>query len=219
LINKIYKILFNKYGPQGWWPLLELGEVSYKPGSKQYGGYHPSDYSYPKIPSQRFEICVGAILTQNTAWNNASKALLKLHKANMLDPATILKQSDESIQSLIRSAGYFRQKTKKLKKFSEFFIKLKNKTPTREQLLSVWGVGPETADSILLYAYKQPEFVIGTYTKRLLLRKGLVSEKATYNEIKALFENNLKKDYKMFQEYHALIVEHNKSVKQMSHLN
>jgi len=210
LINKIYKILFNKYGPQGWWPLLELGEVSYKPGSKQYGGYHPGDYSYPKTDGQRFEICVGAILTQNTSWNNVSKALLELHKTNMLDPSAILETGDETLHTLIKSAGYFRQKRKKLKNFSEFFIKLKNKTPTREQLLSVWGVGPETADSILLYAYKQPEFVIDTYTKRLLLRKGLVSEKATYNEIKALFENNLKKDYKMFQEYHALIVENEK---------
>ncbi|MBS1266046.1 MAG: Endonuclease III [Candidatus Woesearchaeota archaeon] len=209
-IKEIFEQLFERHGPQGWWPLVELGDLTYKPGCKKYGGYHPKDYSYPKTKLQQFEICTGAILTQNTSWNQASKALLNLYKQNLLNTKSILKATKETLHKIIRPAGYFRQKTKKLKIFSKFFIGLDGKRPTRDQLLNLWGIGPETADSILLYAYKQPEFVVDAYTKRFLLKKGLISEKAKYNEIKALFDDNLKKDYKLFQEYHALIVENAK---------
>ncbi len=210
-MKKIYEKLLKKYGLQGWWPLIEIGQVKYKKGNKNYGGYHPGDYSYPKTQEQKFEICCGAILTQNTSWNQASKALLNLYKQDLLDPESIIKTPKEKLQKTIRPAGYFRQKTKKLKIFSKFFIGLDGKIPTREQLLDIWGIGPETADSILLYAYKQPEFVVDAYTKRFLLKKRLISKKAKYDEIKTLLEDNLEKDYKMFQEYHALIVEDGKS--------
>ena len=107
-------------------------------------------------------------------------------------------------------AGYFNQKAKKIRIFSEFFLSLNGNTPKRDKLLHVWGIGPETADSILLYAYKKPSFVVDTYTRRILIRKKLIKLNAKYNEIKTLFEDNLPKDYKIYQEFHALLVEYAK---------
>jgi endonuclease-3 related protein len=187
-----------------------LGEVGYRQGDKHYGGYHPGEYSYPKTDKQRFEICVGAILTQNTAWSNVAKALINLKKLNAIDARKIKSMSVEKLKAVIKPAGYFNQKAKKLKFFTDFYLGLKGNTPTREQLLSVWGVGKETADSILLYAYKVPSFVVDAYTRRIVINLRLVNQKAGYEEIQELFEKNLRKDYKIFQEYHALLVEHAK---------
>ncbi|MBW2971179.1 endonuclease III domain-containing protein [Candidatus Woesearchaeota archaeon] len=194
---KLYKELLNEYGPQGWWPLIETG-------------YHKGDYSYPNTQEQVFEICIGTILTQNTAWKNVEKAILNLNKVDALNVIGLERLSDGKLRELVKVSGYFNQKAKKLRAFSKFYTQLEDKTPTRKELLEVWGIGPETADSILLYAYKKPEFVVDAYTKRLLLRLGLIDETAKYDEIKTLFEQNLEKDYKLFQEFHALIVEKGK---------
>ena len=209
-IIDIYKNLLKSYGPQGWWPLLELGRIDYKPGDKHYGGYHPGDYSFPKNSSQIFEICIGAILTQNTSWNQVCKALINLKDRDLLDPNKVLRIDSKELGSLIRPAGYFNQKARKLKIFSEYFIKLGQRTPSREELLSVWGIGRETADSILIYAFKVPTFVIDTYTKKIFLNLGLIQKDWDYDQIKALFEKSIKPDLKIYQEYHALIVEHAK---------
>lgn len=209
-IQSLYTHLLSEYGPQGWWPLLDVkGTNPTKTGSIQ--GYHPNDYSYPKNDKQRFEICLGAILTQNTSWPNVEKALLNLKRLKAIEPKAILKLNE--LELAIKPAGYFNQKAKKLRIFAEFY--LNNKNPTRDQLLNLWGIGPETADSILLYAYNEPQFVVDAYTKRILKSLNLINDTAKYDDIKALFESNLKKDYKLYQEFHALMVEHvkrNKSI-------
>lgn len=212
-IKNIYKILLKEYGHQGWWPLCSLqntiGKNPTKTGSIK--GYHPKDYTFPKNDRQRFEICIGAILTQNTSWQNVEKALINLIKIKALNPKKILSIDEDKIKNAIKPAGYYNQKTRKLKEFSKFFIELKNKRPKREELLNIWGIGEETADSILLYAYKEPSFVIDAYTKRILEHKKIINNKATYQVIKDFIENNLNlKDFKIYQEFHALIVEHSK---------
>lgn len=209
-MQHIYACLLKEYGPQGWWPLLDLGSVRYRPGDKSYGGYHPGDYTYPKTAEQRFEICVGAILTQNTAWNNVKTALANLKAINALSAKRMAGIGESALKKAIRPAGYYNQKARKLKGFARFFMALKGRTPTREELLAVWGIGPETADSILLYAYNKPSFVIDAYTRRIMRDLGLIDSKASYDDIKALFEQSLKPDVALFQEYHALLVEHAK---------
>ncbi|MBN2141851.1 endonuclease III domain-containing protein [Candidatus Woesearchaeota archaeon] len=218
-VLEMYEDLLKRHGPQGWWPLLELhhqmkGTNPTKTGSVQ--GYHPGDFSYPHDLHQKFEICLGAILTQNTAWPNVEKALLNLKALDVIDPHKILEMSEEILKGAIRSAGYFNQKARKIKVFSEFFVSLKGRNPTREQLLGLWGIGPETADSILLYAYKQPLFVVDAYTRRIFSEKGLFAKDAAYDEIKAVFEAALPKDWKLYQEYHALLVEQGKNMRILS---
>jgi endonuclease-3 related protein len=214
-ILSLYNSLYEMYGPQGWWPLLELhGKKGCNPTkSGSIKGYHPDDYSYPKNKRQQFEICIGAILAQNTSWPNVEKALINLKDKRLLDAEKIISASDKMLSDAIRPAGYFNQKTKKLKIFSKFYKSLKGKTPSRGDLLNCWGVGPETADSILLYVYKQPEFVVDTYTKRILREMKIITSRHSYDDIKSLFEDDLSKDYKLFQEFHALIVEHAKRLK------
>jgi len=192
-------MLYKEYGFQGWWPLLTI---------KTKNGYHPSNYIYPKTEQQRFEICLGAILTQNTSWKNVEKVIVNLKEINALSVLYFLDTSEEKIKKAIRPAGYFNQKYKKLVAFTKFFLSLKKRTPTREELLDIWGIGPETADSILLYAYKKPIFVVDAYTRKLLIEKKIISEKekASYEDIQKLFMDNLDRDYKLYQEYHALIV-------------
>lgn len=209
-IQQLYNKLFKKYGFQGWWPLLDCeGCNPTKTGSIK--GYHPGDYSYPKNEKQKFEVCIGALLTQNTSWIQTEKALLNLKKEKALNAESIKKINLKKLKKAIKPAGYFNQKAKKLKIFSDFFINLNGKTPSREELLDVWGIGPETADSILLYAYKFPSFVIDAYTKRIMFSLGY--KENSYDELKELFEKNLEKDYKLYQEFHALIVEDIKRIK------
>ncbi|KPA12165.1 HhH-GPD family protein [Candidatus Magnetomorum sp. HK-1] len=208
-LQHCYQILLNHYGPQGWWPLLDVQSMKTgKPGT--FTGYHPGDYSFPQTEQQQFEICIGAILTQNTAWKNVEKALNCLHE-NKAISARIIDQMDmDQLKSYIRSAGYYNQKAKKLKLFSKYYLSLRGKTPTRNELLSVWGIGPETADSILLYAFNVPIFVIDTYTKRIFSSILKFDSKTKYETIQSHFENQLERDVIIFQEYHALIVEHAK---------
>jgi endonuclease III related protein len=187
ILRDYYDALFDTHGPQSWWP----GRT-------------------------RFEIIVGAILVQNTSWSNVERAIVALRRERLLTPAGIEGVPQGKLAQLIRSSGYFRQKARKLKAFVNFLRKNYAGSlakmfcvPTnelREQLLTVHGIGPETADSMLLYAGGHPVFVVDVYTRRVLERHGLVHEKATYEEIRRLFQNSLPKRVSLFNEYHALIV-------------
>ncbi|MFA5108597.1 MAG: endonuclease III domain-containing protein [Candidatus Micrarchaeia archaeon] len=206
----VYHELYSLYGPQGWWPLLNHKGINpTKTGSMR--GYHPKDYDFPKNEREKFEICIGAILAQNTNWVNVEKALDNMQKENAIDPKKMQKMDEKELGLLIRPAGYFNQKAKKLKLFSKFFIELEHRVPKRGELLHTWGIGPETADSILLYAYKEPIFVVDAYTKRIFSKMGFFEKGAKYEQIREMFEKNLPKDYKLYQEFHALIVEHAKN--------
>jgi len=186
-LNLVYQRLYSLFGSQHWWPA-----------------------------DTRFEVMIGAILTQNTNWLNAEKAITNLKKHKLLQPHKLYKLSYQRLASLIRPAGYYNIKTKRLKSFLEFFIRYYNgnvkkmsgiDTPSlRQQLLSVKGIGPETADSMLLYALNRPIFVVDAYTKRILLRHHFISQGAGYDKIQSLFMQNLKSGVKLFNEYHALLV-------------
>jgi len=205
-VEQIYKALHKTYGCQGWWPLTNCNGHESIGG----GGYHPGNYSLPQTDCQVYEICIGSILTQNVGWVNVEKALRNLLKLEAIHPITLLNMDIELIKEAIRPAGYYNQKTRKLIEFTEFYVTLKGRTPTRKELLGIWGVGKETADSMLLYAFKELGFVVDAYTKRIFHNLGLIREDAEYDEVKALFEKNLAPDLVIYQEYHALIVEHAK---------
>jgi endonuclease-3 related protein len=186
-IKNIYRSLYKRYGPQDWWP----GDT-------------------------RFEIIVGAILTQNTAWTNVEKAIVNLKKAGALNPAAMNKASEKSLASLIRPAGYYNIKAKRLKNFLKLLcskyggslskMAVSANTDLKMELLAVNGIGPETCDSILLYAFNKPAFVVDAYTKRIFSRHGFFPETATYHEVQKLFTDTLPQDVRLFNEYHALIV-------------
>ncbi|HOM31892.1 MAG TPA: endonuclease III domain-containing protein, partial [Acetomicrobium flavidum] len=195
-VMAIYEALLKHYGPQGWWPVA--------------GSYHPGDYGVPKNEEEAFEIIAGAVLTQNTAWTSVERALENLRRIEALNPCKILALSLDVLKSAIRPAGFFNQKAIYLREIALLFAGLKGRTPSRKELMSVKGVGNETADSILLYAYKRPEFVIDAYTKRIATALGLAERGAGYIELKDLFESNLPRDVAIYQEYHALLVEHAK---------
>lgn len=197
---EIYKALLKIYSHQGWWPLFNNKTDKIE--------YHQGDYSYPKNNVQRFEICMGAILTQNTSWKNAEKALKNLRKHKLLTKEKLKQIDNKKLAELIKSSGYNNQKAKKIKEFIKFLDS--KKEINRENLLSIWGIGKETSDSILLYACNQPIFVIDSYTKRIFSRLGFCKENINYDELQNLIHNNLEKNYKLFNEYHALIVEHAK---------
>jgi endonuclease III related protein len=207
VVKKIYDRLLSEYGAQGWWPLLSYDGVNpTKTGSVT--GYHPGDYSFPRSDDERFEIICGALLTQNTNWQNVEKALINLRNKGLLNARGVLNCDIDLLKDCIRPAGYFNQKAERLKILAEFFVGL-DRVPMRDELLDLKGVGPETCDSILLYAYSVPSFVVDAYTKRMVRRLGLVGGD-NYDDIKSFFENNLDKDYRVYQEFHALIVEYAK---------
>ena len=186
-LRQVYDILFGAYGPQGWWP-----------------GDSP------------FEIMVGAILVQNTAWKNVEKAIRNLVEAALLEPHALAAVDPEELQELIRPAGYYRLKTKRLLHLVRFVVERYDGDldamfstglgTLREELLALNGIGPETADSILLYAGELPTFVVDTYTHRVLARHGWIDFEAGYYEIKDAFEGQLPQDVALFNEYHALLV-------------
>jgi len=186
-LMNIYRKLYRAYGPRHWWP----GETS-------------------------FEVMVGAILTQNTSWRNVEKAIQKLKGKGVLNAEGIHRLKKSELARLIRSSGYYRIKTHRLKSFIDFLfeeydgdlkrMKRESLGELREKLLGVRGIGPETADSILLYGVKKPIFVVDAYTKRILSRHGIIPEKASYEEIQKLFMDHLARDEKLFNEYHALLV-------------
>jgi endonuclease-3 related protein len=186
LVN-LYQKLYQCFGPQCWWP----GETP-------------------------FEIAVGAILTQNTNWGNVEKAIENLKKQDALSVRSIHEMPVRKLSELIRPAGYFNIKAKRLKSFISFLMsdyngsmkRMKNNDlyPLREKLLGINGIGPETADSILLYALEKPIFVIDAYTKRVLSRHRTMEYGETYDKFQELFHSSLKRDVKLFNEYHALFV-------------
>ncbi len=208
-IKLIFTKLYNQYGPQGWWPLINYeGSNTTKKGATK--GYHPLIYDLPKTRNEIYEIILGTILTQNTAWTSAEKALLNLNNLNAVNPEKLLSMEDDTLKEAIRCAGFLNQKAKYIKSVTNFYISLEGTIPTREELLRVKGVGNETADSILLYAYKQTEFVVDAYTKRIFIHKDIIKENDNYNKIKYVFESNLEPELSVYNEYHALIVEHAK---------
>ncbi|MFP4119191.1 MAG: endonuclease III domain-containing protein [Candidatus Woesearchaeota archaeon] len=200
-IRKLYVKLFEMYGPQGWWPVLDENGNQF---------YHKGDYSYPKTRKQQFEIIIGAILTQNTSWKQVDKSLHALHSLGALEAEKLLLLSDSTLKEAIRYAGYYNQKADRLQRVARWFFQRDENIPRREELMEMKGIGPETADSILLYAFHQPSFIIDSYTKRVMSGLGFCEEKVKYDRLKELFEDNLEKDVILFQEYHALIVEHAK---------
>jgi endonuclease III related protein len=188
LLPAFYQALSERLGPMRWWPA--------------------------KTP---FEVILGAILTQNTAWRNVQLAVENLRREGLLTPRAVAQVSATRLAALIRPSGYFRQKSRKLKAFVRFLnerydgsLRRMFAAPTaelRQQLLEVHGIGPETADSILLYAGGHPVFVVDAYTRRLLWRHGLAGEHAGYDELQALFSRHLPRDRQLFNEFHALLVE------------
>lgn len=192
-LKQIYHALYRSFGKQNWWPTTLEGEM------------HPTYHSRKKNDKQRFEIVVGAILTQNTSWKNVEKAITELNKNDLIDAKKIAWAEKGILARLIKSSGYYNQKAERLKIIAEFFSR--NKEPSREELLAVKGVGPETADSILLYAFDKPFFVVDAYTRRIFSRCGFFDGNIKYEKIQELFHNNLEKNAEMFNEYHALIVE------------
>ncbi len=183
----IYQRLFDRYGPQDWWP-----------------GQGP------------FETIIGAILTQNTNWKNVEKAIANLIAHDALSPGKLRNLNVETLAQLIRPSGYFNQKAQRLKRFVGWLFEKHDGSvenlsalPTstlREQLLSLKGIGPETADSICLYAFDKPIFVVDAYTARIFGRHGFLEPGCGYQEIQELFHGGLTHDSQLFNEYHALIV-------------
>ncbi|MEW6096895.1 MAG: endonuclease III domain-containing protein [bacterium] len=193
ILNWIYERLFKAFGPRNWWP-----------------GDTP------------FEIIIGAILTQNTAWANVEKAINNLKNHNLLEPEKLNEIPQDKLAELIRPAGYYQLKANRLKEFIEFLFsnyagdldKMFNRDmwELRAELLGVKGIGLETADSILLYAGSKPIFVVDAYTRRILTRHNLIDEKASYTQIQDLFMNNLPQDVQLYNEFHALIVQLGKEI-------
>jgi endonuclease-3 related protein len=186
---EIFDLLLKQYGPRFWWPA-----------------------------ESSFEVCVGAILTQNTNWGNVEKAIANLKTKGILSPVALRDVSMGQLAEVIRPAGFFNVKSRRLKDFMVYlFVRYDGNLDAmfsgdwrelRRELLAVHGVGPETCDSILLYAGHKPSFVVDAYTKRLFSRLGLIEENAPYEEVRALFMANLPADVELYNEYHALIVQH-----------
>jgi endonuclease-3 related protein len=195
---EVYEILLREYGPRRWWPVTAPG------------GTEPEYTGGPKSPLQRFEVAAGAVLTQNTAWANAAKAVTILNETGALTPEALCRLDEDELAEMIRSSGYYNQKARRLKALAAFFRD--SDTVTRERLLSLNGIGPETADSIMLYAFSRLHFVVDAYTRRMFQRIGLIGEGMPYDEVQRRFEESLPESTALYQEYHALIVEHAKTV-------
>jgi endonuclease-3 related protein len=186
-LTEIYRLLYEAFGPQHWWP----GET-------------------------RFEIITGAILTQNTSWTNVEKAIKNLNNADCLTPEKLHRLNHQQLAELIRPAGYYNIKAKRLKNFSDWLfenydgdlaaLERIDTQRLRAELLTIKGIGFETADSILLYAFARPVFVVDAYTARIAVRHGLLEPDADYEQLKYLFESNLPQDTQLYNEYHALLV-------------
>lgn len=190
-LSRIYRRLSDKYGPQDWWPA-----------------------------DGPFEVIVGAILTQSTAWSNVEKAVRNLKEAGALSPSALRLIPTDELAGLVRPSGYFNVKSRKLKAFVEHLGTVHDDSlermfasdisGLREELLSIYGIGQETADSIILYAARKPVFVIDAYTHRIMDRLGLNPNTGSYRALQAVFMENLPPDEGVFNEYHALFVRHGK---------
>ena len=200
---ELYNIFFSIYGAQGWWPVRS--EIEGR-------GYHPGKFGLPATEKGKFEVCMGAILTQNTSWIQVEKALGNLFAAKINTAKKILTANSEVIANLIAPSGYRNQKTAYLKNIAKWFAEVTGGEleTMRSELLKVKGVGRETADSILLYAFHLPTFVIDTYTKRTLAALKIFDETTDYETLRKWFMDGLEPSVELFQEYHALFVEHGK---------
>jgi len=186
-LPEVYARLFDAFGPQHWWP-----------------GQSP------------FEVIVGAVLVQNTNWQNVKRAIEQLSQADLLEPYALYAVPVEELEELIRPAGYFRIKARRLRSVLEFLVEryagsletmfAAELSALREELLAVHGIGPETADSILLYAGGLPVFVVDTYTHRVMARHGWIGFDADYHEIQDHFQSGLAEDVQLYNEFHALLV-------------
>ena len=186
LLN-MYTAMLESLGPSHWWP----GETA-------------------------FEVCVGAILTQNTNWGNVEKAIANLSRHDLLDPVRLFETDAQKLAELIRPAGYYRIKANRLQNFLFFLrdeagfhlpsLESYDTMELRQKLLAVKGIGAETADSMVLYAFHKPSFVVDAYTGRIFSRHGLVPENIGYEELRSLFMDRLPMDVSVYQEYHALLV-------------
>lgn len=190
--TQVYRRLHADHGPQRWWPA--------KDGP--------------------FEVMVGAVLTQNTAWTNVERAIANLNRQRALTPRAILNAHPKRLASWLKPSGYFNVKAKRLRAFCRWYLahgglKALQVLPTAElrtALLGVHGVGPETADDILLYAFTRPVFVIDAYTRRIFKRLGLIEGAEDYETLRARFELRVRKNVAYYNEYHALIVRHGKEI-------
>ena len=196
LLTRLYRVLLAAFGPQHWWPATPGREAP-------------------------FEVMVGAVLTQNTNWRNVERAIANLRAAGVLAPETLSRLSEEELARLVQPSGFYRIKARRLKALMDWLmasaggdlgrLRRRRLTRLREELLRLPGIGPETADSILLYALGKPTFVVDAYTRRALGRHGLIDPgpagSARYDEIKALFESSFPHRVALFNEYHALFVE------------
>ncbi|MFH1721476.1 MAG: hypothetical protein ABH950_02595 [Candidatus Altiarchaeota archaeon] len=191
-LMNVFRLLEGEYGFQDWWPA-----------------------------ENPFEVTIGAILTQNTAWTNVEKAIRNLKNEGLLSPQKIRDAPLPHLKKLIRPSGYYNIKALKLKKFIEFLyvdsdghleaMKKESLKSLREKLLSVWGIGEETADSILCYALEKKSFVVDAYTKRIMIRLGYVKNDVSYDELKRLVEKHIPADLGFYKEFHALFVAHGKT--------
>jgi len=187
LLMRYYRAMRDALGPRDWWPA-----------------------------NTPFEVCVGAVLVQNTAWTGVKKALANLDDAGALDPASLYALPESRLQELIRPAGYFRLKAARLKNLLEYLrnscgfdlgvLAQRPMEELREELLQVRGVGPETADSILCYALKKLTFVVDAYTRRILSRHGLVPEDIPYEELREFFQDVLPQEWALYNDFHAQLV-------------
>lgn len=187
LLQNVYRKLYDTFGPQHWWPA--------------------------ETP---FEVILGAILTQNTAWKNVAAAISSLRENDILSFGAVCEIPQQTLAHLIRPSGFYNQKAVKIKSFcqhvraewggnlDEFLSQ--NADALRAELLRIKGIGPETADSVVLYAALQPSFVVDTYTYRIFSRHGWVSETIEYEELRGFFMRSLEPDVQLYQEYHALLV-------------
>ena len=219
-LSELYDLLYTHYGPQGWWPLINLNlqNEGVNPTLRgTFTGYHPKNYTLPTTDEEIFEIFLGAILAQNTSWTNADKALGNLQEHHMLSLPKIHRLSHEELGLLIRSSGFFNQKAQRIMDLCSFLLQnpfsqlLTMKiVDIRPKLLALKGVGPETADSMLLYGLHKPSFVVDAYTKRLLHRTGILAHHPfpPYEIYQKLFHAQLVESVDLFNEYHALIVQH-----------
>ncbi len=204
LFAEVYNRLMDRFGPTGWWPVIDL---------RRKGCVYDDR---PIASSHRFEIAVGAVLTQNISWKNVEKALLRLKEEGALSPAGIASLEKDRLAEMIRSTGYHNQKAETLKVLLEWMkgyrysLLRASRRPSaglRRELLALKRIGPETADSILLYALDKPFFVVDAYTRRVFSRLGLLEGGEEYPVVQDRFQRNLPEDLNVYREYHGLIVE------------
>ena len=206
-VREAYALLLAAFGAQGWWPVTPSGEY--------LSVYTPGFYG-PLSEDGMFEICAGALLTQNTSWKNVEKALTALNRARLLSPEKIKACPARRLARLIRPSGYYRRKAGRFKDFCSYILRehpegmkkwfsAAQRGALRAELMSLKGIGPETADSIALYAAGKPCFVIDAYTKRIGQKLG-IGGNPSYGDWQKLFQANLPPSVKMYNEYHALLV-------------